>query len=123
MTTKQPSKGDSLVNSSPAISVKRIWQVDNTTFGIEWSDATQQRWQLCDLQRACPCAACTDEMTGKRLVDPSTIPDDLRAVRITSVGRYALRIQYRSGCSNGIYSYNWLRSKEKAPTSIEAVTP
>jgi len=39
----------------------------------------------------------------------SSANKDVKAYRITSVGRYALRIEYTFGCSAGIYDYDLLR--------------
>lgn len=95
-------------------SIKTISQYDNHTFVIEWGDSVVHHYRLCDLQRCCPCANCTDEFTGQPLLDPKTVSDDVRAVRIKSVGRYGLQIQFTSGCSTGIYSFSQLRQmKEK----------
>jgi DUF971 family protein len=90
--------------------VRQICQKDNYTFSIQWNDGLIQDFRLCDLQRNCPCAHCTDEMTGQRLVDPKTVSDDVKAIVIRSVGRYGLRIQFTSGCSTGIYSFDRLRA-------------
>jgi DUF971 family protein len=92
--------------------VRRITQVDNTHFSIEWSDGRTITYRLSDLQRQCPCAGCVDENSGRRVVDPSRIDDSVRCVKINSVGRYALRIQFTSGCSNGIYGYDILCSSQ-----------
>jgi ATP-binding protein involved in chromosome partitioning len=89
--------------------IKKIEQRDNTHFSITWSDGGEQTFKLATLQRQCPCAGCVDEQTGQRRQNPSPVPEDVRAVRVLSVGRYALRIHYTSGCSNGIYSYTQLR--------------
>lgn len=89
--------------------VEKIFQKDKHTFNVEWSDGLRADFRLCDLQRHCPCAGCTDENTGKSLIDSTTISDDLRASSIESVGRYALRIHFSSGCSKGIYSFDFLR--------------
>ena len=89
--------------------VRRIWQKDNYTFSIQWNDESIQDFRLSDLQKNCPCARCTDENTGKRVVDPKTISDDVRAIVVRSIGRYGLRIQFSSGCSLGIFSFDKLR--------------
>lgn len=89
--------------------VRQIWQKDNYIFSVQWNDGVVQDFRLCDLQRNCPCAHCQDEMTGKRLVDPKTVSHDVKAIVIRSVGRYGLRIQFTSGCSTGIYSFDRLR--------------
>lgn len=94
---------------SAPLFVRQIWQKDNYTFSIQWNDGMIQDFRLCDLQRNCPCAQCTDEITGKRLTNPKAVPDNVRATVIRSIGRYGLRIQFTSGCSTGIYSFDRLR--------------
>lgn len=89
--------------------VRQIWQKDNYTFSIQWNDGLTQDFRLCDLQRNCPCAHCADEITGRCLLDPKTVSDDVKAIAIRSIGRYGLRIQFTSGCSTGIYSFDRLR--------------
>jgi DUF971 family protein len=89
--------------------MRKIWQKDNYTFSIEWNDQVIQEFRLSHLQKNCPCANCRDEVTGKSLVVEHAIPHDLRAVSIRSVGRYGLRVRFASGCSTGIYSFDYLR--------------
>ena len=86
----------------------KIEQKDNFTFTIHWDDGVIADYRLSELQKHCHCANCIDEITGKRLLDERTIQQDVRAVRIVSVGRYALRIKFTSGCSAGIYDYEML---------------
>lgn len=96
------------MTKKPLILVKSIRQQDNHTFSIEWSDGKNCSYRLSELQKQCPCAGCVEEGTHKRVIDPSKIQPDVRAVRIVNVGRYALRIQFTHGCSNGIYSFDFL---------------
>lgn len=62
------------------------------------------------LRLACQCAACKEEMTGRPLLDPATVPDDVRADSIALVGGYAIRITWSDGHDTGIYTYEWLRA-------------
>lgn len=89
--------------------IKKICQLDKYTFQIEWTDGLLSSHRLSQLQRECPCAGCVDEMTGKKLIDPHTISEELIAKKIYSVGRYAIKIDFISGCSSGIYTYQFLR--------------
>ena len=98
--------------SSLAKGIRKIVQKDNYHFLIEWNDGKENTYRLSDLQKQCPCAACVDENTGKRVLDESTIPQDVKAIKIVNVGRYALRIYFSSGCKNGIYSYDSLYQLE-----------
>jgi len=100
--------------TSQYVLVRKIWQKSNTEFSIEWSDGTVMDYRLSDLQKKCPCAACVDENSGKRLVNENSIKEDVRAIRILSVGRYALRVQFTSGCSNGIFDFKLLRNLNHA---------
>lgn len=94
------------------ISIKDIEQIDNHTFHITWCDGIKNQYRLSDLQKICPCAGCVDETTGKRIAS-KPIDENVRAIGIQSVGRYALKIKFTSGCSTGIYSYSLLRNKPK----------
>lgn len=89
--------------------VRTISQKDKHTFTIEWSGGHVSDYRLSDLQKQCPCAKCVDETTGQRIADPSAVQDDVAAKRIVSVGRYALRVEFTSGCSTGLYGFDMLR--------------
>jgi DUF971 family protein len=94
----------------PLLAIRNIKQLDDQSFQIEWIDGVIGTYHLNALQQLCPCAKCIDEMTGKRRKSASEPQVDVRAKRICSVGRYALKITFTSGCSTGIYDYGLLRS-------------
>jgi len=98
-----------------SVGVKSIYQVDRYTLGIDWTDGIQHRWRLAHLRRHCPCAACVDEWTRKRTLDPESVQEDLIAQSVESVGRYALRIHFADGHDTGIYSYQLLRELASSP--------
>jgi DUF971 family protein len=93
--------------------VCRIWQKDSYTFSIEWNDGCIQNFRLSDLQSNCPCANCFDEITGKSLLNPKNISEQVKAIVIRSVGSYGLQIQFTSGCCTGIFSFESLRKMVK----------
>ena len=90
------------------LGVKEIYQVDNRTLGITWTNKSETQFDVVDLRKKCPCASCTDEMTGKRNPANDLIPDTVRPSMIKSVGRYALCIQFNDGHGTGIYTYEYL---------------
>ena len=61
------------------------------------------------LRDACPCAGCVEEGTGRKLLDPSTIPADISVKRIEPVGNYAVKLHWSDGHDSGIYSWSYLR--------------
>lgn len=89
--------------------ISRIYQKDGHAFTIEWADGRTYDYTLSGLQKNCPCARCRDEKTGRSLIAPSSLDPEVRAVRIHNLGRYALRIEFTSGCSRGVYTYAFLR--------------
>lgn len=91
------------------INVKNVTQSDPQTFIIEWSDGTAFKYCARDVQKVCPCAGCVDEQTQKSKVDEKFIQEGLQVVQIGVVGRYALKIRFSSGCSNGIYTFDMLK--------------
>ena len=97
--------------------VRRIYQVDRHTLGIDWTDGVVGRWRLAELRRQCPCAHCVDEWTRERRLDPNTVSDDLSATRVESVGRYALRVVFGDGHDAGLFSYALLRELDSSASS------
>lgn len=76
---------------------------------IEW-DRGGHDWlyPARELRLACGCAGCMDEMTGRPLLDPVTVPPDIRPVSVALVGTYGLRVQWSDGHSTGIYTFERL---------------
>jgi DUF971 family protein len=61
------------------------------------------------MRDCCPCAACIEEGTGRKLLDPATIPADIHPLELTAVGAYAVQFRWSDGHSTGIYSWETLR--------------
>lgn len=76
---------------------------------IEWDEGTHHGFYPARaLRLACPCAACVEEMSGRPLLDPVTVPPDIRPESLALVGAYGLRIQWSDGHGTGIYTYEQL---------------
>lgn len=94
--------------ASRPVFVKSISQKDNFRFEIEWTNTAKSIFKLYDLQKNCSCAACCHARNTDKKKFLEGLKKDVRAVRIKSVGRYALRIEFTSGCSKGIYDFESL---------------
>ena len=110
-----PSKGTppSTVHSSgkgPAIRVKSIDQINDRTLGITWTDHRQNTYDVVLLRRKCPCATCIDEWTHETILRPEQVSDEIRPIKVESVGQYALTIQFSDGHKTGIYTFSMLRN-------------
>ncbi|MDP6519034.1 MAG: DUF971 domain-containing protein [Planctomycetota bacterium] len=99
---------------------KVITKSDPARISIAWADGQSSSYSAAELRRICPCAHCVDELTGRKLLDPKTVPQDLLHRQVRLVGRYALGIEFSDGHQTGLYQFDFLRSHapvDSAPTS------
>ncbi|MFI5316381.1 MAG: DUF971 domain-containing protein [Myxococcota bacterium] len=76
---------------------------------IVWNDGHESVYPVRLLRLACRCAHCVDEHTGRPLLLAESVPADVRPVRISGVGRYALAFAWSDGHDSGIYTFENLR--------------
>ena len=95
--------------SSEAAIPRDIRQHGPGELAIDWNDGLQSIYAVRDLRLACPCASCVDEWTGEARLDPVSVPEDVRPVRLRPVGRYAIQIEWSDGHATGIYTFERLR--------------
>lgn len=95
--------------TTQSTTVREIWQKDAKTLGIGWTDGVETFFDVVELRRKCPCAVCVDEMSGQRKLKDEDVSDSVRPVRIHSVGRYALTVEFTDRHKTGIYTFDYLR--------------
>ena len=100
-----------------------IAQTGPRELSIHWADGARSVFAVRDLRLACGCAECVDEWTGAERLDPSSVPDDVRPMRIESVGRYAIQIYWSDGHETGIYPFARLRDLSVGPVTPGSRTP
>ncbi len=76
---------------------------------ILWPGGAEVTIPPARLRDLCPCAGCVEEGTGRKILDPTTIPVDIRPLQILPVGNYAVQIHWSDGHSTGIYTWQTLR--------------
>jgi DUF971 family protein len=86
-----------------------IRQAGPRTLAIVWADGHESRYDVRELRLACGSAHCVDEWTGAERLDPGSVPEDVRPLRIERVGRYAIQIEWSDGHASGIYPFRRLR--------------
>ena len=84
------------------------------TVRIVWDEGDEDTWTARDLRIRCTCAHCQSEATGERLLDPATVPTDLKVTDMSLVGNYGLSIHFSDGHTTGIYRFKVLHD-ERAP--------
>lgn len=71
-----------------------------------WPCGREQDIDPAVLRRRCRCAHCVEEMTGKPILDPATVPDDVYPTEIHPMGNYAVAISWSDGHLSSIYPYD-----------------
>jgi DUF971 family protein len=76
---------------------------------IVWQDGHESVYAVRALRLACRCANCVEEFTGRPLLRGDNVPADVKPLRLSSVGRYALQFSWSDGHDTGIYTFEYLR--------------
>lgn len=83
---------------------------DPHTLSVTWNDGESSAYNVRHLRLSCPCASCVDEWTGEKRLKEADVPQDVRPLRMETIGRYALRIFWSDGHDTGIYPFRKLRT-------------
>ena len=78
-------------------------------FFIAWDDGHESTYPNRYLRFLCGCAVCVSEWSGERVVQESSIPEDIHPLQVQPVGNYAVQIFWSDNHSTGIYSFARLR--------------
>jgi DUF971 family protein len=76
---------------------------------ITWEAGHVGEYGYVDLRNRCECAACKDEWTGARILDPASIPADLSLKDMKLVGHYAVQFSWSDGHDTGLFTWERLR--------------
>lgn len=95
---------------------RRITPFPNGEIGILWEDGHESWLSARALRCACPCARCVDEMSGRKILDDTTVAADVRVESILPVGQYGVGIRWSDGHDTGIHTYRSLREMDAAST-------
>jgi ATP-binding protein involved in chromosome partitioning len=93
-----------------------------STITFKWPDGHETRYRARDLRLACRCAVCIEEMSGKPLLDPASVPETVRAKGMSLVGNYAVAIEWSDGHTSGIYNFRDLRANCPCADCVSART-
>ena len=84
-------------------------QPDPRKVAIGWKDGRTTVIDARTLRLTCPCASCVDEITGRRMLDPATVSEEVGVADTDLVGRYAFRFRFSDGHDTGIFTFDYLR--------------
>jgi Mrp family chromosome partitioning ATPase len=94
------------------------WDEARGTLGVALGDALRFDVAPATLRRACRCALAYDELSGAPLLDPTSVPESLAPISLSSIGNYAVRVHWNergfaSSCDACIYTADTLAALEK----------
>ena len=90
------------------LSVQSI-EIGPDSVTVDWSDGHHSVYDAKHLRVSCGCAECVEEWSRRKLLDPATVPADIRAEDHLMVGHYAVQFLWSDGHYTGIYPFDALR--------------
>jgi DUF971 family protein len=54
-----------------------------------------------------------EEMTGRPILVPEMVPEEVHPLAVNYVGRYALQFVWSDGHQTGIYTFEYLRNLDR----------
>ena len=86
----------------------RVAYVPGTGIRVSLNESHQGSISPAALRRVCRCASCVEEFSGRQLLKPEDIAENVYPLRMQPMGNYAIAIQWSDGHSSSIYPYEVL---------------
>ena len=83
---------------------------DEAVLEIIWNEDETSRLPFRLLRQSCRCAACIDEFTGKQILDPESVLEDIQLKDVSITGNYALKFMWSDNHDTGLYTWTHLNS-------------
>lgn len=104
-------------NERPSLS----FQPAARTITIDTSKG-KQVMPAADLRRQCKCAVCVEEFSGRPLLDPDSVSEDIAPSNFAPIGNYAVSVQWSDGHSS-LYPYSAFAKGYEPETRRKEMSP
>ena len=85
-------------------------ELTDKIIALEWTDGHRSTYDPKTIRINCGCAECVEEWSRRQLLDPASIPADIRAEDYLMVGKYAVQFLWSDAHFTGIYPFDTLRA-------------
>jgi ATP-binding protein involved in chromosome partitioning len=82
---------------------------DAVAITLKWPGGEIVSVSNATLRKACSCALCVDELTNEPILDPASVPDDIHALKVGTIGNYAISVEWSDGHNTGFFPYRTIR--------------
>lgn len=76
---------------------------------LVWSPDDVSRIPFRTVRQNCRCAVCVDELTGRQILNPDTVPVDLNVLDVALSGNYAMKFRWSDQHDSGLFTWDHLR--------------
>ena len=88
----------------------RLIELTGEGLAVQWDEEHRSVYPFKGLREECKCANCIDEWSGRRILDPDSVSQDIEILDFIEIGRYAVQLLWSDAHETGIYSFALLRS-------------
>ena len=85
---------------------------------IRWSDSHESTYGAKSIRISCQCAECVEEWSKRQILDPASVPSDLKAEDHLMIGNYAIQFLWSDAHFTGIFPFNVLRGMCPCPSCL-----
>jgi len=82
---------------------------ENGAILIKMGDGKEIRVGNKKLRISCQCALCVNEFTGQPMLNPDSVPEDIKVESVAPLGNYAIGIVWSDGHSSGIFPWEHIK--------------
>lgn len=83
---------------------------DERIVELVWSETDVSRLPFRAIRLNCRCAACVDEFTGRKILMPETVSEDIHPDEVSLTGNYAMKFRWSDTHDSGLFTFDHLRS-------------
>lgn len=86
---------------------------DAKAITLKWPTGDVVSVSNASLRKACSCALCVDEITNEPILDPASVPEDIHALKVGTIGNYAISVEWSDGHNTGFFPYKRIKELAK----------